>query len=1018
MIRLNVIEIQSKNWIVFIGGWIGIIIGIVGVCLSDDQDWIKFFDDLHWTSATSGAALLAWQGYRQSTTPEIASTRRWFALGFGAYAIGQVIWDIQTLLGYNQFPATSDLFYLCLGPCQFIGLLTEIRANRQRSNYKVIFLDTLALSVAALTLVLVLYLPKRGDLDFLSLFVLIAYPASLLIVTSTVLMMIPSLRLRISFNLMLFIFASMVTAWSWMRWNLLALTGTIIDGDLFNASFSIAVLLAGFSITFRQIEVSQQPKWDKWCEGLLRFLPLLNVLLACAAVIAVSADGSESSLEKQLTLVGALTVILLAFIRQGVLLKEHEQLLLTQSLLRTVLDTVPLRVFWKDNNCQYLGSNTVFAHDAGLSSPDALLGKNDYQLNWRKQAQLYQADDKAVMSAMQAKLNYEEPQHTPDGRTIWIRTSKVPLLDREGEVIGILGVYDDITQLKEYQDKLMLTAKVFEHTEEGIMITNADRELIDVNEAFSKITGYSREEVLGKNPRFLKSGYHDDDFYQMLWQIIHAVGHWNGEIWNRKKNGDVYPEWITISAITDDVGIVSHYVGIFSDISLLKQHEKQLKHIAHYDALTGIPNRVLLVDRMKQAIAQTHRDKKMLAVCYLDLDGFKPINDSNGHHIGDLVLIKISERIAHTIREGDTLARLGGDEFVILLLGLEKMDDCIHSMERLLENISKPIVIGNQLVTVTASIGVTIYPTDDYEADALLRHADQAMYKAKQSGKNRYFLYDANADQQAHRRQQFMDEISQGLDSNQFELFYQPKVAMTDRKVVGVEALIRWYHPEQGLLSPRLFLPMIENSTLEIKLGDWVINHALAQMVEWQTHGHDISVSVNIAGSQLLDLNFIDKLRLAFANYPTISSSLLELEILETTALEIERSCAVIMTACSELGVSFALDDFGTGYSTLTYLKQLPVSTLKIDQSFVRDMLEDVGDRAIVEGVIALATVFGRKTVAEGVETEQHFLALRDMGCQIAQGYAIARPMPAKVFYEWYLASLATNSEESTTSTE
>ncbi len=1006
MLKPNITAIPSKNWYIFISGWLGIIVGMIGTYLTDDPGWIKFFDNLHWTSGTLAAALLAWLGYQQSSNSQIAKARRWFALGFSGYAVGQLIWDVQTLLGYSAFPAPSDLFYLWLGPCQLVGLLTEIRATQQNSNVKIIFLDTLALSVAALTLVLVLYLPKRGDLDFLSLLVLITYPVSLLMVTSTVLMMIPGMRLRISFSLLLFVFTSIVTAWSWMRWNLLALTGTTIDGDPCNVSFSIAVLLAGFSITFRQIEASQQPRWDQWCEGFLRFLPLLNVLLACTAVIVVSANHFGERPESELTIAGGLTVILLAIIRQGVLLKEHEQLLLTQSLLRTVIDTVPLRVFWKDKACRYLGANTIFAQDAGLSHAEALIGKDDYQLSWHKQAALYQSDDQAVMSAKQAKLNYEEPQSTPDGRNIWLRTSKVPLLNRKGGVIGVLGVYDDITLIKEYQDKLMLTAKVFENTQEGIMITNAKLELIDVNDAFSKITGYSRADVLGKNPRILKSGYHDTEFYQSMWKSINTTGHWSGEIWNRKKDGEIYPEWRTISVITDDAGIVSHYVGISSDISLLKQHEKQLEHIAHYDALTGIPNRVLLADRMKQAIAQTRREHKFLAVCFLDLDGFKPINDNYGHYVGDQVLVKIAERITHTIREGDTLARLGGDEFVILLLGLEKVDECVYGVERLLKNIAKPITIDNQIFTVTASIGVTVYPIDNQEPDTLLRHADQAMYKAKQLGKNRYFHYDAIAEQQAQKQQQFLDEISQGLNNDQFELYYQPKVDMIDRKVVGAEALIRWNHPQKGLLPPALFLPMIENSELEVKLGDWVIDHALAQIYQWQTVGHDISVSVNITGRQLMDVNFIDKLISAFANYPTIPHQLLEFEILETTALEIERSSSVIMAACSQLGVSFALDDFGTGYSTLTYLKQLPVSTLKVDQSFIRDMLEDPGDRAIVEGVIALAKIFGRHTVAEGVETEQHFLALREMSCQIAQGYGIARPMPAKVFYDWYLQGL------------
>lgn len=1003
MLNTRTASIPVENRIVFFVGCLGVVIGAIGISLSHDLAWIRFFDNLHWTAGTLAAAILAWLGCRQADS-QTRPARFWFALGFGGYAIGQLIWDIQTWVEYTQFPSPSDCFYLWLGPGSVIGLIKEIRMHQKSAAHKIILLDTLSLSTAALTLVLVLYLPKRGDLDMLSLTVLIAYPVSLLMVSSTAMMMIPSLRLRLSPSLLVFIAMSLVTAWSWMRWNLMALSGTTIDGDLLNVTFSIAVLLAGFSLTFRRVEISRQPRWDQLCEGFLRFLPLVNVVLASMSVVAVTGKNTDLGLEQELTVFGALVVILLAMIRQAALLKDHEHLLLTQSLLRTVLDTVPLRIFWKDRHCRYLGCNVMFAQDAGETNPEKLIGKNDFQLSWREQAALYQADDYAVMKARHAKLNYEEPQTTPGGDIIYLRTSKVPLTDTSGEVFGILGIYDDITLLKDYEDRLKLTARIFENTQEGIMITDAERNLIDVNYAFTRVTGYTKEEVLGKNPRILKSGYQSDDFYQAMWHSIDNTGHWSGEIWNRKKNGDEYPEWITISSISNEARNISHYVGICSDISLLKQHEKQLEHSAHYDALTGIPNRVLLADRMKQAIAQTHRQQKLLAVCYLDLDGFKPINDSHGHYTGDQVLIKIAERITSTMRETDTLARLGGDEFVLLLQGLDQNEECFRSLERLLASIAQPISINNSWLTVTASIGITIYPLDDQDPDTLLRHADQAMYQAKQSGKNKYYQYDTTADQHARSHQQFQDEIAQGLKNQQFELFYQPKVHMVNGEVAGVEALIRWRHPLKGLLPPARFLPVIENTELEVELGDWVIDRALAQSQQWLQQGHSIPISVNIAGQQLLKPNFVDKLIAAFARYPAISHTLLELEILETAALEIDRSASVIQSVYSKLGVGFALDDFGTGYSTLTYLKQLPVSTLKIDQSFVRDMLEDSGDKAIVEGVIALAKVFCRTTVAEGVETDQHFQALKAMGCQIAQGYGIAKPMSENEFMQWYLS--------------
>lgn len=1003
MLHINTQPINNQYSKVFLVGSFGILIGILGCYVATESMWMKFFDNLHWTSGTFASAICAGLSYKEAISREQRLVKIWFLLGFGGYALGQLIWDIQVFANYNKFPSPSDLFYLWLGPCLVFGLITEIYIHKlSRITYKIILLDVLSLSIASLALVLILYLPQRGAVDSVSFLVLIAYPVSLLMVVNLSLIMIPTLRLTLSNHLLWFLVGLIVIALSWMRWNLLALIGFTMDGEMLNAAFSIGILIAGISSSTWNLKKSESAQWDSVCESFLRLMPLVNVLLASTAMIFVFDNHNKVGIQQNLTIGAALLVIVMAMIRQRLLLNEREQLLLTQSFLRTIIDASPQRIFWKDTDCRYLGCNAVFAKDAGVMNPEDLIGKNDYELSWSENAALYQADDKDVMVRKESKLNYEEPQMTDTGDIIWLRTSKIPLQNQEGNVIGILGMYDDITELKEYYDKLNLMKSMFEHTQENIMIANSKKELIDVNAAFTKITGYERDEVLGKNPRFLRSGYQSDEFYKNMWQSVNDTGYWSGEIWDRKKDGQLYPSFTTLSAINDNNGDPSHYVSIATDITALKKHEKQLERTAHYDALTGIPNRLLLADRMKQAIAQTKRDKKLLAVCYIDLDGFKPINDNFGHHIGDQVLIKVTERIIPIIREGDTLARLGGDEFVILLLGLEDLDQCIQCVERLLVAIAKSIEIDDLTATVTASIGLTIYPIDDHDPDTLLRHADHAMYIAKQSGKNRYHYYDGSIDEQNLTEQQFLNEVSEGLKNEQFELYYQPKVSMADKSVVGVEALIRWNHPQKGFLTPALFLPAIEKTKLEIELGDWVINQALFQSQQWLESGHFIPISINVTGQQLLESDFIDKLMTVFAKYPNVPNTLLELEILETAALEIDYSFSVIELIKSKLGLTFALDDFGTGYSTLTYLKQLPASVLKIDQSFVRDMLDDVGDKAIVEGVIALAKVFNMKTVAEGVETDDHFQSLKIMGCEVAQGYGIAKPMPEKDFMQWY----------------
>jgi diguanylate cyclase (GGDEF)-like protein/PAS domain S-box-containing protein len=559
----------------------------------------------------------------------------------------------------------------------------------------------------------------------------------------------------------------------------------------------------------------------------------------------------------------------------------------------------------------------------------------------------------------------------------------------------------DITERKHAEENLRITASVFENSQEGILISDSDNLIIDVNSAFTTITGYSREEVLGRNPNLMSSGRQSKVFYTKMWQSLSLDKSWRGEVWDKRKSGEVYASQLSISVICDDNDKALRYVAVFSDITHIKNHEAELNRIAHYDALTGIPNRVLLADRMKQAIAQTGREQRLLSICYLDLDGFKPINDTMGHEAGDQVLIEVAKRIGNTIRGGDTVARLGGDEFVVLLLGQEKGEESVATLERMLLSISQPIIVNGKSHSLSASIGVSMYPLDDEDSDTLLRHADQAMYVAKQSGKNRFHIYDPTMDKRAREQHDFLKHIQLGLDNNQFELFYQPKINLKTKQLVGAEALIRWRHPERGLLSPVDFLRQVENTGLDIKIGEWVTSTALAQINQWHDAGLDIEISINISGYHLESPHFVERLKQQLSAYPEVYKGRFQIEVLETVALNDISIVRKIIEECREIGVSFALDDFGTGYSSLAYLSKLPVDTLKIDQSFVRDMLEDKGDLAIVQGIIALARAFDRQTVAEGIENDAHYRALLKMGCEIGQGYGIARPMPAGDLINW-----------------
>ncbi len=600
------------------------------------------------------------------------------------------------------------------------------------------------------------------------------------------------------------------------------------------------------------------------------------------------------------------------------------------------------------------------------------------------------------------KLDMEFRLHRANGSYGWIADIGVPRFDTNGHFLGYIGYCWDITKRKHVEERLKLAASVFTHAREGIMITDPDGTIIDVNQAFSRITGYHHDEVLGRNPRLLSSGRQTKDYYVALWRGLIEQGHWYSEVWNRRKNGEVYAAMQTISAVKDAQGHTLQYVALFSDITSLKEHQNQLEHIAHYDALTNLPNRVLLADRLRQGISQAQRHQHLLAVAFLDLDGFKAINDHHGHDAGDQLLITVSNRMRQVLRDGDTLARLGGDEFVAVLLELENKESSLEILARLLEEAARPVPFGEVTLQVSASLGVTFYPqTENRDADQLLRQADQAMYQAKLAGKNRYFIFDAAQDISIRDQHESQERIANALNTREFILHYQPKVNMRTGAVIGVEALIRWQHPQKGLLTPKDFLPVIAEHPLAVAMGEWVIDAVLRQLRCWQAIGLVMPISVNVGVRQLQEPDFALRLQHLLNQYPDLNPNQLEFEVLEASTLEDVAQISQVMLQCQALGVTFSLDDFGTGYSSLTYLKRLPVNLLKIDQNFVINMIDDPDDLAILEGILGLAAAFHRQVIAEGVETVAHGTLLLQLGCELAQGFGIAQPMPAADIPSW-----------------
>ncbi|WP_180127633.1 bifunctional diguanylate cyclase/phosphodiesterase [Rhodoferax sp. BLA1] len=601
----------------------------------------------------------------------------------------------------------------------------------------------------------------------------------------------------------------------------------------------------------------------------------------------------------------------------------------------------------------------------------------------------------------QQELSAELRLKRADGSYFWARLMATLAQDEAGAPL-LRVVLFDISARIAAQEQLYLAASVFSQAREGIMITNTQGQIVNVNAAFTHITGYSRDEVLHKNPSMLSSGRQNATFYAAMWHDILSKGHWYGEIWNRRKNGEVYAELQTITTVRDAKGTATHYLALFSDITSFKASQTQLEHIAHYDLLTNLPNRALLADRLRQDMAQVQRHGALLAVAYIDIDSFKAVNDQYGHETGDHLLVALAKCMKEALREGDTLARVGGDEFVAVLTDLADTSGCVPMLKRLIAAASQCFQMGELALQVSASVGVTFYPqAETIEPDQLLRQADQAMYQAKQTGKNRYHLFDAVHDRSVRGHHEGLERIRLALASNELVLYYQPKVNMRSGQVVGAEALIRWQHPDHGLLSPLTFLPLMETDPLAIEVGEWVIATALTQIAQWQQQGLNLQVSVNVGAQQLQQPNFVDRLRTLLQAHPSVDPAKLTLEMLETSALQDIGYASQVIEDCQKMGVAFALDDFGTGYSSLTYLKRLRVSTIKIDQSFVRNMLDDPQDRSILEGVIGLARAFNREVIAEGVETIAHGSLLLQLGCDLAQGYGIARPMPADTLPAW-----------------
>jgi len=665
---------------------------------------------------------------------------------------------------------------------------------------------------------------------------------------------------------------------------------------------------------------------------------------------------------------------------------------------RSLADNVPDNVIRYDLEGRALYLNRTLERTLGLSAGE-LLGKKAREAAPDGR---YDALNDAVLQvgATGESTDFEQIVPGPDGTLRYHSIRIVAELGPDGTPVSVLAVGRDLTAQKEAEEELRLAASVFHNSAEGVLVTDAAGIIVSVNPAFAEITGYAESEVLGQKPSLLRSDRQEAEFYRAMWKALIEEGCWQGEIWNRKKSGEAYLEWLTINRIDDHAGTPVRYVSVFHDITELRRKDERIHHLAFHDALTGLPNRTLMHDRLQQALERARRENTRLSVTFIDLDRFKSVNDALGHDIGDLLLQEVARRIKHRLRAADTVARLGGDEFVVLMEELKEAGHCASLAQELIAEIARPMQLRGHAVEIGASMGMAFFPEDGGDPLELMKCADMAMYAAKAAGRNTYRFFQQDMLDRTAQRLTLEMELRRAIANHDLELHYQPQVAMATGKPAGVEALVRWRHPLRGLLPPGEFIPLAEESGLIVELGTWVLDEACRQAAAWRAAGHGIKVAVNVSARELDTGDLVDRIAKLIARHGIVPADL-EIELTESTVMANPENVAGVFARLRQLGVGVAVDDFGTGYSSLAYLRRLPIDVLKIDRSFVMDADRNEEDAQIVKTILALGQALKLTVVAEGIETGGQAELLQSLGCDIAQGYFFSRPLPARELEDW-----------------
>ncbi|MEG3640962.1 EAL domain-containing protein [Magnetococcus sp. PR-3] len=638
--------------------------------------------------------------------------------------------------------------------------------------------------------------------------------------------------------------------------------------------------------------------------------------------------------------------------------------------------------------------------------------KDESVASYSTYLELIHPDDREMVNAQMAavtrgSVDKFEAEHRiicrKLGQERYVQALGMMTRDQRGVPRRMVGTLQDVTQRKVAEEGLVLAKMIFDNAGEAIVITDVHGNITDVNPAYERIMGYSRDEILGQNPSILKSGRHDEAFYEDMWRRLCTSGRWQGEIWDRRKNGEIFPKWLTIDAIRNEQSVITNFVGLFMDITQQKETEEQLEKLAYYDPLTALPNRSLFRDRLEQEMKLSARGGKSLGVFFIDLDRFKYVNDTLGHDKGDDLLIQVAERITHHLRTSDTVARLGGDEFTVILPGIDQTNDVARIAGAIVKSLGKAFDLQGHEVFIGGSVGIAMHPDDGEDYDTLTKHADTAMYRAKEEGKGTYKFFTSDMNETNARRLSLEQALRQAVEWEQLTLHYQPKIDVKKCRIIGMEALVRWNHPEQGLVSPDDFIPIAEETGLIIPIGEWVMRRACmdAKLLSVASR-HPMHVAINLSAKQFQDVELVKKLERNL-QHSNLSPELLEVEITESLAMGDVHQTIEQISELRALGVKVSIDDFGTGYSSLSYLKKLPLNALKIDKSFIQDLNVDSDDTAIVSSILSMASALGLSVVAEGVENKEQIQYLCEHECPTIQGFFFSKPLPVGEFEKFVM---------------